>query len=115
MGSVASVMWDAELAAVYDDVYASEAEPSAVEPITGVLAELADGEAALELAVGTGRIALALSARGVAVTGIELSPHMAGRLRAKPGPGEAFAPGIFLSRRRPLSSARGGVRLRGWR
>jgi ubiquinone/menaquinone biosynthesis C-methylase UbiE len=85
MGSVASVMWDAELAAVYDDVYAWEAEPSVVEPITGVLAELAGSGAALELAVGTGRIALALSARGVAVTGIELSPHMAGRLRAKPG------------------------------
>jgi 16S rRNA A1518/A1519 N6-dimethyltransferase RsmA/KsgA/DIM1 with predicted DNA glycosylase/AP lyase activity len=78
-------MWDAELAAVYDDVYAQEAEPSVVEPITGVLAELAGSGAALELAVGTGRIALALSARGIAVTGIELSPHMAGRLRAKPG------------------------------
>jgi hypothetical protein len=85
MSSVASVMWDAELAAVYDDVYAREAEPSVVEPITGVLAELAGSGAALELAVGTGRIALALSARGVAVTGIELSPHMAARLRAKPG------------------------------
>ena len=85
MGSVASVMWDAELAAVYDDVYAWEAEPSVVEPIIGVLSELAGSGAALELAVGTGRIALALSARGVAVTGIELSPHMAGRLRAKPG------------------------------
>jgi len=78
-------MWDAELAAVYDDVYAWEAEPSVVEPITRVLAELAGSGAALELAAGTGRIALALSARGVAVTGIELSPHMAGRLRAKPG------------------------------
>jgi SAM-dependent methyltransferase len=85
MGSVASVMWDAELAAVYDDVYAWEAEPSVVEPITRVLAELAGSGAALELAVGTGRIALALSARGIAVTGIELSPHMAARLRAKPG------------------------------
>jgi ubiquinone/menaquinone biosynthesis C-methylase UbiE len=85
MSSVASVMWDAELAAVYDDVYAQEAEPSVVEPVTRVLAELAGSGAALELAVGTGRIALALSARGIAVTGIELSPHMAGRLRAKPG------------------------------
>jgi SAM-dependent methyltransferase len=85
MGGVVSVMWDAELAAVYDDVDAWEAEPSVVEPIAGVLAELAGSGAALEFAVGTGRIALALSARGVAVTGIELSPHMAGRLRAKPG------------------------------
>lgn len=82
---MASVVWDAEFAAVYDDVYAWEADPSVVEPITGVLAGLAGGGAALEFAVGTGRVALALSARGVAVTGIELSPHMARRLRAKPG------------------------------
>jgi 16S rRNA A1518/A1519 N6-dimethyltransferase RsmA/KsgA/DIM1 with predicted DNA glycosylase/AP lyase activity len=86
---VASVMWDAEFAAVYDDVYARQAKPSVVDPIAGVLAELACGGAAVEFAVGTGRIALALSARGVAVTGIELSPHMAERLRAKPG-AEAF-------------------------
>lgn len=82
---MASVVWEAELAAVYDDVYAREAEPSVVEPIAGVLAGLAGSGAALEFAVGTGRVALALSARGVAVTGIELSPHMAQRLRAKPG------------------------------
>src|SRR5262249_29586311 len=85
MGSVVSVTWEAELAAVYDDGYARQAEPSVVEPIAGVLAALAGDGAALEFAVGTGRIALALSARGVAVTGIELSPHMAERLRAKPG------------------------------
>ena len=82
---MASVMWDAELAAVYDNVYAREAEPSVVGPIARVLAELAGGGGAVEFAVGTGRIALALSARGVAVTGIELSPHMAERLRAKSG------------------------------
>jgi SAM-dependent methyltransferase len=82
---VASVTWDADFAAVYDDVYARQAGPSVVEPIASVLADLADGGAALEFAVGTGRIALPLSARGVAVTGIELSPHMAERLRAKPG------------------------------
>lgn len=39
----------------------------------------------LEFAVGTGRIALPLAARDVQVDGIELSPHMVGRLRAKPG------------------------------
>jgi SAM-dependent methyltransferase len=88
MSGVASVVWHEELAAVYDDVYAGQAAPSVVEPIAGVLTELADGGAAVEFAVGTGRIALALSARGVPVTGIELSPHMAARLRAKPG-GEA--------------------------
>jgi SAM-dependent methyltransferase len=85
MGAMASVTWDAEFAAVYDDVYAWQAEPSVVEPIAGVLAELAGGGGALEFGVGTGRVALALSARGVAVTGIELSPHMAERLLSKPG------------------------------
>lgn len=82
---MASVVWDAELAAVYDDVYAGEAEPSVVGPMVEVLDGLANGGAALEFAVGTGRIALALSARGVPVTGIELSPPMSERLRAKPG------------------------------
>jgi SAM-dependent methyltransferase len=85
MGAMASVTWDAEFAAVYDDVYAWQAEPSVVGPIAGLLAELAGDGAALEFGVGTGRIALALSAQGVAVTGIELSPHMAERLLAKPG------------------------------
>lgn len=82
---MASVMWDAEFAAVYDEIYARQADPCVVEPIAGVLADLAGGGAVVEFAVGTGRIALALSARGVAVTGIELSPHMAEQLRAKPG------------------------------
>jgi hypothetical protein len=50
-----------------------------------VLASLAGDGPALEFAVGTGRVALPLSARGVPVSGIELSPHMAGQLRAKPG------------------------------
>jgi hypothetical protein len=66
MGAMASVTWDEEFAAVYDDVYAWQAEPSVVEPIASVLAELAGGGAALEFGVGTGRIALALSAREVA-------------------------------------------------
>lgn len=82
---MASVVWDAEFAAIYDDVYAQQARPSVVEPVATVLAGLAGSGAALEFAVGTGRIALALSTRGVAVTGIELSPHMAERLRVKPG------------------------------
>lgn len=49
------------------------------------LAELAHGEPALELAIGTGRIALPLAALGTTVDGIELSPAMIERLRAKPG------------------------------
>jgi SAM-dependent methyltransferase len=49
------------------------------------LAGLADGRDALELAVGTGRIALPLAQVGVRVDGIELSPHMVDRMREKPG------------------------------
>jgi SAM-dependent methyltransferase len=51
----------------------------------GFLAGLAGGGAALELAVGTGRIALPLRAAGVRVDGIELSRHMVDRMRDKPG------------------------------
>ena len=51
MASVASVMWDAELAAVDDDVHAWQAEPSVIEPISGILAELAGSGPALECAV----------------------------------------------------------------
>jgi SAM-dependent methyltransferase len=59
-----------------------------VEPVVDFLAELAGGGAALELAIGTGRIALPLVARGVRVHGIDLSPDMVAQLRAKPGGGE---------------------------
>jgi SAM-dependent methyltransferase len=62
-------------------------ESSVLGPMVGVLAELAAGGPALEFAVGTGRVALPLSARGIAVHGVELSPHMAERLLAKPGAG----------------------------
>jgi SAM-dependent methyltransferase len=50
-----------------------------------VLTELAGDGAALELGIGTGRIALPLSERGVSVHGIDLSEAMVARLRAKPG------------------------------
>ena len=53
--------------------------------LAGLLAELARGGPALEFAIGTGRVALPLSARGIAVHGIELSRPMVERLRAKPG------------------------------
>ena len=59
--------------------------PGTVEATAGVLAELAGGGRALELAIGTGRIALPLTRRGVEVHGIELSRAMVARLRAKPG------------------------------
>jgi SAM-dependent methyltransferase len=53
--------------------------------VVELLAELAEGGAALELGVGTGRIALPLSARGVPVHGIDLSDAMLAQLRRKPG------------------------------
>ena len=83
--SVGSIIWEADLAAVYDETYSAEFEPAVLEPVIDRLAEWSQGGAALELAVGTGRVALALSARGTSVQGIELSPHMVERLRAKPG------------------------------
>jgi hypothetical protein len=83
-----SVMWGKDIAEVYDTTAAAMFEPAVVDPAVDLLAALAGDGPALELAVGTGRIALALSARGVPVRGIELSPHMVDQLRRKPG-GEA--------------------------
>ncbi len=82
MGSIA---WDEEIAGVYDATYAALAEPSVVDPMVDVLAGLAGEGAALEFAVGTGRIALPLSARGIPVHGIELSPDMVEQLHGKTG------------------------------
>jgi SAM-dependent methyltransferase len=60
-------------------------DPEVVDPVVEFLAELAGGGRALELGIGTGRIALPLARRGVSMHGIELSKAMAARLRAKPG------------------------------
>ena len=69
-----------DVARQYDD------EPRGDEAETvDLLAELAGSGRALELAIGTGRIALPLAERGVPVDGIELSPDMVARLREKPG------------------------------
>jgi SAM-dependent methyltransferase len=73
------------VAAVYDDAADPANHPDAIEPVVGVLAELARGGRTLELAIGTGRIAVPLAARGIEVHGIELSRAMVARLRAKPG------------------------------
>ena len=80
-----SNVWGREIAEVYDATYAALAEPSVVDPMVDLLAVLAGDGAALEFAVGTGRIALPLSARGTPVHGIELSPDMVDQLRRKPG------------------------------
>src|SRR5437762_6375352 len=60
-------------------------DAGAVDPVVDLLVELAGSGRALELGIGTGRIALPLARRGVPVHGIELSKAMAARLRAKPG------------------------------
>jgi SAM-dependent methyltransferase len=82
---VGSITWDRDIAEAYDATYSAMFEPSVLDPTVDLLADLAQGGPALELAVGTGRLALPLSVRGVAVHGIELSPHMVERLQAKPG------------------------------
>lgn len=69
----------------YDEDHSEEFSPGALEPAVDFLAGLARGGAALELGIGTGRIALPLSQRGVRVAGIDLSPAMVARLREKPG------------------------------
>src|SRR5918994_4851790 len=85
MRAVASITWGKDVAEVYDATSAAMFDPAVLGPVVEVLDELARGGPALELAIGTGRVALPFSARGVEVHGIELSPHMAERLRAKPG------------------------------
>ena len=74
-----------DVAARYDETIAEWSDPKVVEPAVEFLAELAGERAALELGIGTGRIALPLAARGVPVQGIDLSEAMVARLRAKPG------------------------------
>src|SRR6266542_1908373 len=69
----------------YDERYADLSDPAVVDPIVAFLADLARDGAALELGIGTGRIALPLVQRGVRVHGIDLSEAMVARLRAKPG------------------------------
>jgi SAM-dependent methyltransferase len=73
------------VAARYDDDEGGMFDPKVVGATVDFLAELAGGGAALELGIGTGRIALPLSERGVRVHGIDLSEAMLARLRAKPG------------------------------
>lgn len=80
-----SILWGRELAEVYDVTYAAQFDPSVLDPIVDVLAGLAGAGPALEFAVGSGRVALPLCARGVRTRGLELSPHMVEQLRAKPG------------------------------
>lgn len=69
----------------YDESVADLFGPAVVDPAVDFLADLASDGAALELGIGTGRIAIPLAKRGVRVHGIDLSEAMVARLRAKPG------------------------------
>jgi SAM-dependent methyltransferase len=76
-------IWDAETAARYDTPGEGMFAPEVVDPAVDRLAELAGAGRALEFAIGTGRVAVPLAARGVPVAGIELSRPMIDRLRTK--------------------------------
>ncbi len=78
-------LFDERVAAGYDDASDERFSPAVVDATVDLLATLAGDGAALEFAIGTGRVALPLAARGVRVAGIELSTAMVARLRAKPG------------------------------
>ena len=78
-----SEVWDAETADHYDEDSADMYAPEVLEPTVEFLARLAGPGPALELAVGTGRVAIPLAARGIGVTGIELSEAMVAALRRK--------------------------------
>ena len=77
--------FDERVATRYDESAAEMFDSAIVDPVIDFLVELAGSGRALELGVGTGRIALPLAQRGVPVHGIELSKAMVATLRAKPG------------------------------
>ena len=82
---MASILWGDDVAAVYDVTSVAMYAPDVLGPAVDRLAEFVGAGPALEFAIGTGRVALPLSQRGVDVHGIELSPHMVDQLRKKPG------------------------------
>ncbi len=82
---MAESRFDEWIAERYDILWPELFEPAVLDSTVDFLAELSDGGPALELGIGTGRIALPLSQRGVRVHGIELSPAMVTQLQAQPG------------------------------
>jgi SAM-dependent methyltransferase len=85
--AMAENYFDGRIATSYRAKWPLLFEPDVVGPAVSFLAELAGTGAALELGIGTGRLAVPLSQRGVQVHGIELSPDMVAELRATPGSG----------------------------
>ncbi len=82
---VPEIYFDERIAKGYDAYWSNLFEPAVVDPAVSFLADLAGTRAALELGIGTGRLALPLSRRGVRVHGIDLSPAMVAQLQRKPG------------------------------
>jgi SAM-dependent methyltransferase len=78
-----SELWDEETAERYDSTSAEMFAPDVLDPAVDFLARLAGSGAALEFALGTGRVGIPLAARGVSVTGIELSAPMVAQVRHK--------------------------------
>jgi SAM-dependent methyltransferase len=78
-----SDLWDQATAERYDTISAEMFAPQVLDPAVDFLARRAGSGPALELAVGTGRVAIPLAARGIPVTGIELSQPMVDQLRRK--------------------------------
>ena len=77
-----------DVAARYDAHLGERGDPAVIAETVDFLAALAGAGAALELGIGTGRIAVPLAGRGVPVHGIDLSADMVARLREKPGGAE---------------------------
>jgi SAM-dependent methyltransferase len=77
--------FDERIAGSYREKWPGLYRPEVIEPTVSFLAGLAAGGAALEFGIGTGRIAIPLSGRGVRVHGVDLSPDMIAQLRAEPG------------------------------
>jgi SAM-dependent methyltransferase len=80
--------FDERIAKSYQTKWPELFEPAVVDPAVSFLADLAGTGAALELGIGTGRLAIPLSQRGVRVHGIDLSPDMVAQLQAKAGTGD---------------------------
>jgi SAM-dependent methyltransferase len=76
-------IWDIETATSYDTPGTGMFSPDVLGPTVDRLAELAGDGQALEFAIGTGRVAVPLSQRGIRVAGIEMSPAMIAELRRK--------------------------------
>lgn len=82
---MAMELWGKQIAARYDASSPEMFDPAVVDPAVEFLAGLAGTGRALEFAIGTGRIGLPLSGRGVDVAGLELSQPMVDRMMSKPG------------------------------